>query len=48
MKESPLTLSHVPSGDAYRAHPAMIRGLRKEDILAMKRFKKLFAPKRAA
>ena len=48
VKESPLTLSHVPDGDAYRAHPALIRGLRKADIISMKRlkeFKTLFEKK---
>jgi len=33
-KASPLTLQHVPFGDAYRVPPAHIRGLRKQDILA--------------
>lgn len=36
-KASPLTLQHVPFGDAWRVPPAHIRGLRKSDILAVER-----------
>ena len=36
-KASPLTLQHVPFGDAWRAHPALVRGLHKSDILAGER-----------
>ena len=32
---SPLKLQHVPYGDGYMAHPALIRGLRKDDIEGM-------------
>jgi len=32
-KAKPLTLQHIDFCDAYRVHPAMIRGLRKQDIL---------------
>ena len=28
----PLTLRHIPVGDAWHAHPALIRGLRAEDV----------------
>lgn len=31
-KEKPLTLRHVPYGDAYQVHHAMIRGLTIEDV----------------
>lgn len=31
-KHSPLTLSHLPIGDAYRAHAATIRGFREADV----------------
>lgn len=33
-KESPLTLEHVPYGDAYRIPDAHIRGIRRADVLA--------------
>lgn len=33
VKEKPLTLQHIDYLDGYHVHPAMIRGLRKEDIL---------------
>lgn len=32
-KEKPLTLQHVPVGDAWHADPILIRGLRKQDVL---------------
>ncbi len=32
-KESPLTLEHVPHGDAWRIPDAHIRGIRKADVL---------------
>jgi hypothetical protein len=35
VKEKPLTLQHVPYGDAYQIPYVMIRGLRKSDILDM-------------
>lgn len=28
----PLVLQHVPHGDAYQVDPALIRGLRREDV----------------
>lgn len=31
---TPLVLRHIPFGDAWQANPALIRGLRKQDILA--------------
>lgn len=36
-RASPLTLQHVPFGDAWRVPPAHIRGLRKSDILEAER-----------
>jgi len=32
-KESPLTLEHVPYGDAWQISPAHIRGINKADVL---------------
>jgi len=32
INEYPLTLMHVPYLDAYRAHPALLRGLDKNDV----------------
>ena len=32
-KEKPLTLQYIFYGDGYYVHPAMIRGLNKQDIL---------------
>lgn len=44
---SPPVLKHVPMGDAWKAHPATIRGLRGVDIQQMldsdKAMRKLFA-----
>lgn len=34
-KSRPLTLAHVGSGDAYSVDPALIRGLRRQDVLDM-------------
>ncbi len=31
-KERPLTLQHIPFGDAWQVDPALIRGLRRVDI----------------
>lgn len=31
-KHSPLTISHLPIGDAYSVEPALIRGLREADV----------------
>ena len=36
-KESPLTLEHVPYGDAWQIPPAHILGIRKADVLAQVR-----------
>ena len=48
-KLNPLTLSHIPYGDAYTVHPALIKGLDIDDIkdhVARKiRLKKLFSSK---
>ncbi len=30
--QEPLEIAHVPFGDAYRAHPALIRGITAEEI----------------
>ena len=50
-KAAPLTLTHVPFGDAYQVHDALIRGLRRADVLAsLERDRKLsaiFAKKKA-
>ena len=35
VKSKPLTLRHIPFGDAYRIPDAHIRGLRKDDIVQM-------------
>jgi len=32
-KASPLTLEHIPYGDAWRIAPAHIRGIRRQDVL---------------
>jgi len=42
-KASPLTLQHVPFGDAWRVPPAHIRGLRRQDILAVERARRALA-----
>ena len=34
-KERPLTLQHVPYGDAWHVDPALIRGLRRADVERM-------------
>jgi hypothetical protein len=39
----PLTLQHIPAGDAYTVHPAMIRGLTKKDILDLVRFDRMWS-----
>ena len=48
-REKPFTLQHIPFGDAYQIPMAHIRGLRKADIVEMRRrdlaVKKLFAAK---
>jgi hypothetical protein len=50
-KASPLTLAHVDVGDGYTVQPPMIRGLRKDDVLAIKRqnagWRKLCGPREA-
>jgi hypothetical protein len=35
VKDKPLTLQHLPFGDGYCVNPAMIRGLRRVDIVEM-------------
>lgn len=42
-KESPLTLEHVPCGDAWRIPDAHIRGIRKVDVLVRLRQTRLLA-----
>lgn len=42
-KDKPLTLQHLPYADAYAAHPALIRGLRRQDILDEREYAKTFA-----
>jgi len=32
-KATPLTVEHLPIGDAWEVNPALIRGLRKQDVL---------------
>jgi len=34
-KEKPLTLQHVPFGDAWQVDPALVRGLRRADVERM-------------
>lgn len=45
------TLRHIALGDAYTAHPALIRGLRKDEVQAMVRaerhWKELAAKRKA-
>ena len=36
VKEKPLTLQHIPFGDAYEAHPALIKGLDLDDLKAQR------------
>ena len=47
IREKPLTLQHIPYGDAWRVDPVLIRGLRRDDVLRMleaeKRFQEIFA-----
>jgi hypothetical protein len=49
---SPLQLCHVPYGDAYHAHPILLRGLRVADVKKMvdgeREFAKLFSKRKAA
>jgi hypothetical protein len=33
IKERPLTLQHIPFGDAYEVYPALIKGLDAEDLV---------------
>jgi hypothetical protein len=43
----PVTLQHVPFGDAYTVHPETIRGLRKADVIEKvnqaRAFRRLFS-----
>jgi len=47
IREKPLTLQHIPYGDAWRVDPILIRGLRRDDVLrkleAETRFQEIFA-----
>ena len=51
VKESPLSLQHIPFGDGYQIDPAHIRGIRKQDVLEharrAKAIAKLFASRTA-
>ena len=38
VKEQPLTLRHIPEGDAYEAHPALLRGLEYLDLVQQQRW----------
>lgn len=38
VKEKPLTLQHIPSGDAYEVQGALIRGLRLSDLEAQRKW----------
>ena len=46
-KDKPLTLQHIPCGDAWKVDPILIRGLRRDDVTRMleaeKRFQEIFA-----
>ena len=43
----PLTLQHIPYGDAWQVDPILIRGLRRDDVVRMleaeRRFQEIFA-----
>lgn len=39
-KAKPLTLAHVPAFDGYKAHPALIRGLRIADVTQQLQWRK--------
>ena len=39
---NPLTLEHIPHGDAYRIPPAHIRGIGKRDILEQEKMRRVF------
>lgn len=49
-KIKPLTLAHIPYGDGYSVHPALIRGLTVKDVSEMveanERIAKLFKSKK--
>ena len=38
VKEKPLTLQHIPYGDAYQVQPALIRGLNFSDLEAQRKW----------
>jgi len=48
-KDNPISLEHIPFGDAWEIEEAHIRGLRKQDIIKMAKsaraIAKLFSPK---
>ena len=46
VSEDPLTLISINYMDAYRAHPAMIRGLTLDDVEAERRFRQRWQPSR--
>lgn len=42
VKENPLTLAHIPYGDAYQIAPAYIRGLQYSDLVSQREFADLW------
>lgn len=44
-KDKPLTLEHVPFGDAWTVEAALIRGLNRQDVLEMLGMRRLFSKK---
>lgn len=52
VNDSPLQLSHLPYGDGYAVHPALIKGLDRSDVLQQvkraKAFGALFKPMKPA
>jgi len=42
VKEQPLTIRHIPCFDAYEAEPALIRGLRYDDLVKQRKWNNMF------
>lgn len=42
VREQPLTLRHIPEGDAYEAHPALLRGLQYSDLVQQRKWNEMF------
>ena len=41
VKEKPLTLAHIPVGDAWELNPAYIRGIKASDIIDRNKWEKM-------